>query len=75
MFVSWRRRYKLWWSGKGDGGGGVGVMVMGKLCEKEVEVRMVSDGMMTLVVVVFEGNVLRLICEYALQSGRSLEEK
>ena len=27
------------------------------------------------VVVVFEDNVLRLICGYAQQSGRSLEEK
>ena len=27
------RRYKLWWSGKGDGVGGVGVMVMEELCE------------------------------------------
>ena len=30
--------------------------------------------MMTLVIV-FEEDVLRLICGYALQSGRSLEEK
>ena len=26
------RRYKLWWSGKGDGVGGVAVMVMEELC-------------------------------------------
>ena len=39
-----------------------------------VEVRRVSDRMMT-VVVVFEEDVLRLICGYAPQSGRSLEEK
>ena len=37
------RRYKLWWSVKGDGVGGVGVMVKEELCEKVVEVRMVSD--------------------------------
>ena len=38
-----------------------------------VEVRRVSDRVMT--VVVFEKNVLRLICGYAPQSGRRLEEK
>ena len=37
------RRYKLWWSGKGDGVGVVGVMVMEELCERVVEVRGVSD--------------------------------
>ena len=39
------RRYKLWWSGKGDGVGGVRVMVE-ELCEKVVEVRRVSDRVM-----------------------------
>ena len=28
------RRYKLWWSGKGDGVGGDGVMVKEEMCEK-----------------------------------------
>ena len=68
------RRYKLQWSGKGDGVGGVGVMVKEQLCEKVVEVRRVSDGVV-IVVVVFVEDVLRLICGYAPQSGRSLEEK
>ena len=44
-----------------------------ELCENEVEERMVSDRLMT--VVVFEEDVLRLICGHTLQSGRSLEEK
>ena len=43
MLVIKGRRYKLWWSGKGDGVGGVGVMVKEELCEKVVEVRRVSD--------------------------------
>ena len=68
------RRYKLWWSRKGDGGGGVGVMVKEELCEKVVEVRRVSGGEMTLDAV-FGEDVLRFICGYAPQSGRSLEEK
>ena len=37
------RRYKLWWSGKGDGVGGVGVMVKEELCEKVTKVRRVCD--------------------------------
>ena len=79
--VGWRgqgarmigRRYKLWCSRKGDGVGGVGVMVKEELCEKGLEVRLVRDRVMT--VVVFEEDVLRLICGCALQSERSLEEK
>ena len=68
-----RRRYMLWWSGKGDGVGGVGVMVKEELCENMVKVTSVSDRVMTLVV--FEEEVLRLICGYAPQSGRRFEEK
>ena len=63
------RRYTLWWSGKGDGFSGVGVMVNEELCEKVVEVRRVSDRVIT--VVVFEEDVVRLICGHAPQSGRS----
>ena len=37
------RRYKLWWSRKGNGVGGAGVMVKEELCEKVVEVRRESD--------------------------------
>ena len=66
------RRYKLWWSAKGDGVGGLGVMVKEELCEKVVIVRMESDTVM--IVVVFEEDVLRLMCGYALQSGKSFEK-
>ena len=51
----------------------MGIMVKEELCEKVLEVRRVSDRMMT-VVVVFEDDVLRLLCVYAPQSIR-LEEK
>ena len=67
-----RRRYKVYCYGKRDGVGGVGVIVKEELCEKVVEVRRVRNRVMTLVV--FEEDVLRLICGYAPQSGRSLEE-
>ena len=66
------RRYKLWWSGKGDVFGGVGVMVK-ELRGKVLEVRRVRDGVM--IVVVFKEGALRLICGHAPQSGKSLEEK
>ena len=65
-----RRRYRLWWPEKGDGVGGVGVMVKEEQCEKVVEVRCASHRVMTIVVV-FEEDVLRLICGFDVQSGRS----
>ena len=43
-------------------------MVKEELCVRVVEVRRVSDRVMT-VVVVFEEDVLRLICGYASQCG------
>ena len=60
-------RYELLWSGKGYGIGSVGIMV------KVAEVRKVSDIVMA-VMMVFEVDVLRLICDYAPQGGRCLEE-
>ena len=48
-------------------------MVKEELCEKVVEVRRVSDRVM--IVIVFKEDVLKLICGYAPQSGRGLEEK
>ena len=68
------KRYKLWWSEKGDGVGGVGVVVKEELCEKVVDIRRVGGRVMTAVVV-FEEDVLRLIFVYAPQSGRFLKEK
>ena len=67
------RRYKLWWSGKGDGVGSVAVKVKEELCEKVVEVRRVSVRVKT--VIIFEENVMSLICGHAPQSGRSFWEK
>ena len=52
----------------------MGVMVKEEMCEKVVEVRMVSDRVMTHVVV-FEEDVLSLICGYAPQNGSRLVEK
>ena len=62
------RRYKLWHSRKEDTDCDVGIMV--KLYQKMVEVRIKSDKVMT-VVLVFEEDMLRLICVYIPQSERS----
>ena len=51
----------------------MGVVVREELYEKVVEVRRVSDRVMT--VVVFEEDVLRFVCGYAPQSGRTSKEK
>ena len=63
-------RYKLWWSGKGDG---VGVIVKEEQCENVGEERRGHDREMT--VVIYEAGELRLISGHAPQSGRRLEEK
>ena len=68
------RRYKLWWSGKGDAFGGDGVMVKEELCEKVVDVGRVRDGVVA-VVLIFEEGVPRLICRYTLQNERCFLEK
>ena len=44
-----------------------------ELCEKVVDVGRVSDRVMAVVLVSQQG-VLRLICRYVLQSGRSLKK-
>ena len=51
-----------WWCGS-YGEGGMGVIVKEELCEKVVEVTMVSDRVMAFVLV-FEEDVLRLTCGY-----------
>ena len=60
-------RFRLWVSGNR-------VDDDGELSEKLVEIRMVSDRMMAVLLVLVE-DVLRLICGYALLGGRSLVEK
>ena len=44
-----RLRFRLWWSGNGDGVGGVRVMLWKELCGNVVEVRRVNDGVMVVV--------------------------
>ena len=68
------RRYKLWWPGNSDGMGGVGVLMKEELSEKVVEVRRKSDKVMTVMMALKE-EVVRIICVYGLQSGRTGAEK
>ena len=67
------RRYKLWWSGNQEGHVGIGVSVREELYDKVVEARRVNDRVMSLAIVFEE--VLRVVCAYAPQSGKSMEEK
>ena len=64
----------MWWSGNNDGIGGVGILVKERLCEKVVEVRRKSDKVMAIGLV-FDEEVIRVICAYAPQVGRSECEK
>ena len=66
------RRYKLWWCGN-DKIGGVGILVKEELCEEVVEVRR-CDRVMAIGLV-FEEEVVRVICAYAPQSGKPDAEK
>ena len=68
------RRYKLWWSGNSDDTGGVGVLVKEELCEKVVEVRMRSDRVMTIVMVL-EEEVLRIICVWSTEWQNNCRER
>ena len=47
----------------------MGVMLEEQLCEKVIEIKMVSDRAMA-VVAIFKDDVLRLIYGYVLQGGR-----
>ena len=58
------------WSGNNDGIGDVGILVKKELGEKVVEVQRKSDRVMATVLV-FEEEVITVICAYAPQVGRS----
>ena len=64
----------MWWSGNQEGCGGVGVLVKEELYDKFIEDRRVNDRVISLVIV-FEEEVLRVVCAYAPPSGNSREEK
>ena len=68
------RKYKLWRSGNQEGYGGVGVLVREEQYDEVVEVRRVNDRVMSLVIV-FEEEVVRVVCACTPQIGKSTEEK
>ena len=69
------RRCKLWWSGNSDGTGGVGVLAKEELyeklwrCEGEVTARVMT------IVMMLKEEVLRIICVYGPQRGRTAADK
>ena len=64
----------MWWSGNNDGISDVRILVKEELCEKVVEIRRKSDSVMAMLLA-FEEEVIRVICTYGLQVGRSECEK
>ena len=66
------RRYKLWWSGNDAGFGGVGILVKEEISGNVVEVRRKSD---RVIVLTLGRDVMRVICAYGPQSGRTDAEK
>ena len=68
------RRFKLWWSGNEDKIGGIGILVREDLCMNVVEINRISDRVM-VVVIIFGKKVVRIVCAYAPQGGRSMSEK
>ena len=68
------QRYKLWWSGNDAGFEGAGILVKEEISGNVVEVRRKSDRVMAIVRTL-GGEVMRVICAYGPQSGRSDAEK
>ena len=64
------RRYKLWWSENDAGFGGVGILVKEEISGNVVEVRRKSDRVIVIVLTLGR-EVMRVICAYGPQSGRS----
>ena len=60
------------WSGNQEWHGGVGVLAKEELYDEFVEVRIVIYRVMSLAIVFYE--VVRVVCAYAPQSGKSMEE-
>ena len=68
------KRFKLWWSGNEDKIGGVEILVREDLCMNIVEISRISDRVI-VVVIIFGKKVVRIVCAYAPQCGRSMSEK
>ena len=68
------KRFKLWWSGNEDNIGGVGILVREDLRMNVVEINRILDRVM-VVVIIFGKKVVRIVCAYAPQCGRSMSEK
>ncbi|XP_059294508.1 uncharacterized protein LOC132047488 [Lycium ferocissimum] len=66
--------YKLWFSGRSKYRNGVGILVDSESRDQVVEVRRVTDRMMSINVVI-EGLTLNIIKAYAPQAGLDEEEK
>ena len=73
-FVGTSGWYKLWWSENNAGFRGVGILVKEKISGNVVEIIRKSDRVMVIVLTLGR-EVMRTICAYGPQSGRSDTEK
>ena len=69
------KRFKLWWSGNEDKIGSVGILVREDLCMNFVEINRISDRVIVVVIIFGCKKVVRIVCAYAPQCGRSMSEK
>jgi exonuclease III len=67
-------RFKFFWSGSESGSAGVGMLIADRWIESVLEVRRVSERLLVVRIVV-GSSVLNLVCAYAPQAGRPMEEK
>ena len=67
-------KYKLFWKGCSEGVSGVGVIVSEEFIDKVVEVTRVSERLMMVKLIVGKC-LMNVVAAYALQTGRSQEEK
>ena len=68
------KRFKLWLSGNENKIGSVKILVRKDLCRNLVAINRISDRIM-VVIITFSKKVVRIICIYAPQCGRSISEK
>ena len=54
--------------------GGLGILVRKDLCMNVVKINRISDRVM-VVVIIFGKKVIKIVCAYAPQCGRSMSEK
>ena len=74
MIGEGKSTFKFFWKGQSDGQGGVGILVKEELANEVVEVRRISERVIS-VKIKLEHGALRVVSVYAPQVNRTTEEK